>query len=168
MLNRTRTVLLLLLSLLLLTVAFLPGAALADEHADITITEDEPYIAFGGWIAANRGLVRAWLNFANISMTLSQEDGTVVEHVDNADLNYGPIIPFDLTGWGCPEPRGAAVFIAYNFGTLEPGTYTLSGGIDMEQSIHDGLHVCGEPPAGPPLFFDGLTNSLTIQVNPAR
>ena len=160
----------LLSALLLLAFAFLPGSAVADEHADITLTEDEPLIATGGWIAANRGLVEAYINADIASLTLSQE-GTVIEHVDEAELSqyWGPIIPFNLNllGLECPNADGAAAFLSYNFGTLAPGTYTLTGNIDMEHEIHDGLHVCGDPPAGPPLFFDGTTGTLTIEVMPA-
>ena len=161
----------LLVALLLLTVAVLPGRVLADEHADITLTEDEPFIATYGWIAANRGLVQAYLNADIVSATLSRE-GTVIEHVDDATFSqyWGPIVPFDLTllGLECPDPNGAAAFVTYNFGTLEPGTYTLTGNVEMEHAIHDGLHVCGDRPAGPPLFFNGTTGTLTIEVTPAE
>lgn len=160
----------LLLALLLLTVALLPGSVLADEHADITLTEDEPLIVTYGWIAANRGLVQAYLNADIASATLSR-DGTVIEQVDEAELSqyWGPIIPFDLNllGLECPNPDGAAAFAVYSFGTLEPGTYTLTGSVEMEPEMHDGLHVCGDPPAGPPLFFNGTTGTLTIEVTPA-
>jgi len=155
------------LALLLSTIALLPGSVLADEHADITLTEDEPLVVTYGWIAANEGLVQAYLNADIVSATLSRE-GNVIEHVDDATFSqyWGPIVSFDLNllGLECPDPNGAAAFLTYNFGTLEPGTYTLAAAVEMEHEMHDGLHVCGDPPAGPPLFFNGTTGTLVIEV----
>jgi hypothetical protein len=172
-----------LLTALLASMAFAPGASAQDEPAFVapcadgfewTAESGQPILFLCGWgVQGGPGKIVTFLNAYQATLTVEDEDGQPVLTIGPAEF---------ATLWGDPEqspsgfddvtcagPTGMSVLWTYLLEEgLPEGTYTVSLEQSLRYPVGDGFHTCwfddGTRVAAPPNRMSGSFDAVSTLV----